>query len=253
MLQAMLHGKLTREEEGMEDLLTSNVFGLMKYLPPEAALFPFLSLAKDPFSENTLHDWLKDAVQVKEWYFWRWLHAPGCIPCEPDVEILILNRDNTTTRLLIEAKYHSGKSSSSLEGESRPNDQLAREFDNLRTLCEQEQISRYGIIYLTADFSCPIEDLHDSMQEYKKKRNFEPHFYWLSWRKLPDILESDEVHPITQDLKHLCLNLDLILFRRLRFADLGNITWSFISTSCSWQWGNPKGSKIDWHFGSKKI
>jgi len=51
MLQAMLHGKLTRKEESMEDLLTSNAFGLMKYLPPEAALFPFLSLAKDPFSD----------------------------------------------------------------------------------------------------------------------------------------------------------------------------------------------------------
>ncbi len=35
MLQAMFHGKLTHEEGGMEDLLTSNAFGLMKYLPPE--------------------------------------------------------------------------------------------------------------------------------------------------------------------------------------------------------------------------
>lgn len=48
MLQAMLHGKLTRQEEEMEDLLTSNVFGLVKYLPPEMVLIPFLSQAKDP-------------------------------------------------------------------------------------------------------------------------------------------------------------------------------------------------------------
>ncbi len=47
MLQAMIHGKLTREEEGLEDLLTSNTFGLMKYLPPEAVLLPFLSLANE--------------------------------------------------------------------------------------------------------------------------------------------------------------------------------------------------------------
>jgi hypothetical protein len=45
MLQAMLRGKLTRSEEGMEDLLTSNTFGVLKYLPPEAALLPFLRCA----------------------------------------------------------------------------------------------------------------------------------------------------------------------------------------------------------------
>jgi hypothetical protein len=48
MLQAMLHHKLTREEESMEDLLTSNTFGLMKYLPYEMALLPFLRKAWDP-------------------------------------------------------------------------------------------------------------------------------------------------------------------------------------------------------------
>jgi hypothetical protein len=251
MLQAMVHGKLTREEEGMEDLLTSNAFGLMKYLPPESAVFPFLSLAKDPLSGTTLHDWLKDAIQVKEWYFWRHLHAPGCISCEPDVELFILNRDDTITWLLIEAKYHSGKSSPALEGESRPNDQLAREFDNLQKLCKKEGISRYGVIYLTADFSCPVEDVYDSVKEYEIKKNFKPKIYWLSWRRLPDILESNEAQPIARDLNHLFLKLDLIRFRRLRFADLGNITWSFKSKSRSWRWENIEGNKIDWHFGSK--
>jgi len=40
MLQAMLHGKLTRKEEDLADLLTFNTFGLMKYLPPGAVLLP---------------------------------------------------------------------------------------------------------------------------------------------------------------------------------------------------------------------
>ena len=86
MLQAMLHGKLTRKEEGLEDLLTSNVFGLMKYLPLDLILLPFLALAKNPFSGQTLSNWLKDVAGVKEWYFWRPLSAPGCLACEPDVE-----------------------------------------------------------------------------------------------------------------------------------------------------------------------
>jgi len=134
MLQAILHGKLTHDE-GMEDLLTSNAFGLMKYLPAHSVLFPFLSYARNPFSRETLSAWLRDAKQVKEWHFWRWLSAPDCIPCEPDVEIIILNQDNTITWLLIETKYRSGKSSLEKEG-IKPNDQLAREFDNLRKLCE---------------------------------------------------------------------------------------------------------------------
>ena len=48
MLQAMLRHKLTRAEEGMEDLLTSNTFGLMKYLPAHVALIPFLRRALEP-------------------------------------------------------------------------------------------------------------------------------------------------------------------------------------------------------------
>jgi len=47
----MLHGKLTRQEDGMEDLLTSNTFGLMKYFPSETVLtvlIPFLNLAWNP-------------------------------------------------------------------------------------------------------------------------------------------------------------------------------------------------------------
>jgi hypothetical protein len=55
----MIHGKLTREEEGMEDLLTSNIFGSMKYLPSYAILLSFLSLAKDPLTGGNRGSHLK--------------------------------------------------------------------------------------------------------------------------------------------------------------------------------------------------
>lgn len=48
MLVALLHGKLSRDQENMEDILTSNVFGVMRYLPPAIALFPFISKASSP-------------------------------------------------------------------------------------------------------------------------------------------------------------------------------------------------------------
>ena len=70
MLQAMIHGKLTREEEGLEDLLTSNTFGLIKDLPPKAVLLPFLSLAKDPLRNHSLASWLQGAIKIERLLFW---------------------------------------------------------------------------------------------------------------------------------------------------------------------------------------
>jgi len=46
MIEALLRGKLSREQENMEDILTSNVFGMLQYVAPELGLFPFLAQAK---------------------------------------------------------------------------------------------------------------------------------------------------------------------------------------------------------------
>ena len=45
MIEALLRGKLSREQENMEDVLTSNVFGMLQYVAPELGLFPFLARA----------------------------------------------------------------------------------------------------------------------------------------------------------------------------------------------------------------
>ena len=49
MLHAQRRGKLTREVENLEDLLTSNVFGVFSYLEPEVGLLPFLVLRTSAF------------------------------------------------------------------------------------------------------------------------------------------------------------------------------------------------------------
>jgi hypothetical protein len=43
MLSALLLGKSSREQENMQDILTSNVFNILKYLPPERGILPFLA------------------------------------------------------------------------------------------------------------------------------------------------------------------------------------------------------------------
>jgi hypothetical protein len=56
VLAAQLHGKLARSEEDLEDLLTSNVFGKFKYLPPELRLIPFLQQAREQWGQTVTID-----------------------------------------------------------------------------------------------------------------------------------------------------------------------------------------------------
>lgn len=242
MLQAMLCRKLTRPEECMEDLLTSNTFGLMKYLPPELALLPFLRQACGPLSKRPLADQLNDVAAVKRWRFWPTLSYPGCKPCEPDVEIDLCHEDGSRTRLLIEAKYRSGKSSLAAEVDQRPNDQLAREFDNLKAAAEEEGIESYAVVFITADFAYPKEQLEESAREYREKRSGSPDVHWLTWRVLPSVLDSDEAeaHEIACDLRSLLLELDLTMFCRLRFEGVKIPAWRFLGAATpSWEWCIP--------------
>jgi hypothetical protein len=75
MLDALIKGKLSREQENMEDILTSNVFGLMKYLPPSEALIPFLKQAEDPEGCKPFEDLSSEAEA--EFEFWPTIECAG--------------------------------------------------------------------------------------------------------------------------------------------------------------------------------
>ena len=252
MLQALIHGKLTRQEEGLEDLLTSNTFGLMKYLPPEVVLIPFLSLANDPLQNHILGDFLQSALKVERFRFWATLAHSDCISCEPDVDILFSHDDGTKTWVVIEAKYRSGKSSGAILGTEKPNDQLAREFDNLKSISQKEGITRYALVYLTKDYTCPEIEIQDSAEEYESKRDCKPKLYWLSWRVLYDVLETADYSDdgIIEDLKTLLLKLNLTMFRRLRFKEIKKPEWNFERIPKYWSWGILKPK---WSFIRKKL
>ena len=64
LLQAQLRGKLTREEEDMEDLLTSNVFGSIKYVTPEEGLLQLLLSSEDVNGETPI-DSLQTVSEVQ--------------------------------------------------------------------------------------------------------------------------------------------------------------------------------------------
>lgn len=197
MLQALIHGKLSRTQENLEDVLTSNIFGLIKYFPPQQALFPFLSKAKNLRRKTLPLSDLPDDVRV-EYKFWPPFSEEGCKPCEPDVVIRIYPKNESQGIIIfIEAKYRSGKSSYEDESE-KANDQLAREWSNLKRISQQQKSKPY-LVYLTPDFSFPTKEIEDSQNELLKKNDLPGDIYWLSWRhfqQIPEIVENDFVKDI---------------------------------------------------------
>ena len=226
MTVAEIRGKISETgsnlSERMEDLLTSDIFGCLRYVPSEKALLPFLRTAVS-FKGKTL--FINDQIAAVHCTFWPWLTSPGCIPCEPDVVIGIETEGHLIHIVGIEAKYHSDISSQ--EDESiEPNDQLARELDNLNKT--SPTTFRWGsglvvvscnLMYVTQDMSMPRDAIARSLDEFTRKRKIEGDIFWTSWRFLPLILEksltneSDPQHrAVIEDMLSLLLRKGLTMF-----------------------------------------
>ncbi len=212
MTLADIHRKL----EGLnltsrsEDLLTSNVFGCLRYLPPAKALVPFirtaLSLEKKPID-------IPEEIIKAYATFWPFLRATGHSNCEPDVVLGLETADDHLYVVMIEAKYLSGPSSEADE-KDLPHHQLARELDQLSVIdatafgwetCAKP--SACFLVYVTRDNTMPTEDIKEGLSEYCKKSKKTAEVYWTSWSKLPSILET-------------CLTTELISEHRLIMQDM---------------------------------
>ncbi len=184
MIEAFIHGKLTAQQENMEDMLTSCIFGSLRLLPPIQGLIPFFQLAEpfecdgEQFRSGLSIDVDREDV---DYHFWPWLKSPHSVGCEPDLLITI---KPCKMLILVESKLFSGKSTTADEGAS-PMDQLAREWDNLIEVAMAAQLDPV-LVYITTDLAMPRTDLHDAFQEFRSKRALaaKPRFYWLSWRHL---------------------------------------------------------------------
>lgn len=235
MLQALLKGKLSRDQENMEDILTSNVFGLLRYMPP-AVLVDFLSRAVfpngKPLFDSPVHG---RPGLTTEMTFWPWWSEKTCIGCEPDVVVDLAIPGEDSYRILIEAKLYSGKSSGAAE-DTRPNDQLAREWDNLAAQCRDKPI-RPLLIYLTTHYAFPVHDIHESIQEFKAKRGSEPFIAWLSWRELKPLVDRHAESPMLLDLSALLERMRLTYFGGVAPMAPVRIDWRFNSNRFDWDIG----------------
>jgi hypothetical protein len=245
LLQALLRGKLSRDHENIEDILTSNVFGLLKYSHP-SLIFKVLSQAQ--FIDGQLA-WdnvaliSRSDVKVKNWQFWPWWAEIGCRPCEPDVVFRVEIPGLPPTEVLIEAKLNAGKSSDSDDG-LQPNDQLAREWDNLRIRAVSSG-SRPLLIYLTSHFSMPRAEIEASILEFERKRGTKAEIAWLSWRAIHHTLAASCTDPIQSDLHDLLERMGLTQFHGVARVIPQQIFWRFEARNAVW---SVKPFSLHWRF-----
>lgn len=243
MLQAQLKGKLTRDEENMEDLLVSNVFGSIKYLNPERGLLPILRSSENSAGDLPLGK-LTEISDVK-YEFWPWIQETNCNGCEPDV-LITFNYPEGKIILLIEAKYLSGKSSEA-DGGSAPMDQLAREFDNLTEKARKENATP-KLLYITAGFGYPTEEIEESKKEYLQKRGKQLEILWLSWRKIPSLLGPTEKDSLLDDLVAVLRKENLIYYEGISIPVVPKLKWHFKALPVNWVWAFFEVPAISWKF-----
>jgi len=246
VIEALLNGKLSREQENMEDILTSCVFGLLRLIAPSRGLFPYLAHAKTMNGEQPLVDIaerLSDNEYPVEYNFWpRWEH------CEPDVVLSIRQRHRQDVLLAVEAKYRSGKSSEADEDEVNVTDQLAREWRDLAPRAHASKM-RPILVYLTTDVALPQADIQNSLNELEEKGGGDaltPTICWLSWRHLQK-LPTSENDPVLVDIRRLVDRLGLTFFAGISPVKPIRLVWTFQGTFPTWRYDVTK-IHCDWRF-----
>lgn len=162
MYLAELRGKLSRDQENKEDLLTSNVFSFLKYTPRDIFLYEYLNYLSVPVTKN-------DACDAK-FLFWPTYNDHT----EPDVVIIV-----GEYYLLFEAKLYSGFG----EETAITADQLSREFSG--GLSEARNSNKeFRLIAITADHIRP-KDSFLALPD-----GFQKHLIWTSWQDYAFFLSS---------------------------------------------------------------
>lgn len=195
MLQAELHSKLPSDATRSEDVLTSNVFGIMNNCDRNLFLKPWLELIGliiDPIY-----------VEQAEFFFWRRFEDGT----EPDIVI-----DMPGYFIVIEAKYLSNL------GDDET--QLSREI--IHGLKEAKD-KQFNLVCITRDFDYP-EIL------IKEKNKYSINIFWTSWQKLfiflREILQKEHDNSTKRwlnDLKELLKNKGFMGFEGFRNIYSGEV------------------------------
>lgn len=229
LFEAELKHKLP-ELKAREDYLTSCIFGVLKYLPPNEALFPFLNSSFNYRLNVHLENYLE--LQNREltsfdkvrFHFWPRSSIYG----EPDL-IITLQGPTGSFLISIEIKYFSQK-----HGEEEE-DQLRRYYVALTTAegrrtFNQEAVRGFSgellaFIYVT-QFEAESE-IEETLRILKTEgvRDAETKFFHLRWQEISRVIDRVLLKEQDYYKKRIYSDIkDLIIFKNLlpftRFSEL---------------------------------
>ena len=171
-----------RAWEHAEDLLTADVFGAYRYLPPKFGILPFLMRGATE-EGATFGDWLlKCSVEPNTLEEAHVLFWPELAGKEPDIVLLLGPRGAPpSVAVLIEAKLHSGRRRE-IEGLSQLGfyvKQFAARKVNGQDLPAPLPEHR-AVVYLTRHHGLPTEELNRVRGEVGSPVLLP--LFWLNWQ-----------------------------------------------------------------------
>ncbi|PGQ79688.1 hypothetical protein [Priestia megaterium] len=267
MIQAELSGKVPSWLLNSEDILTSSVIGTISYLSNPAIIVNILQNSTNLNYENL--DLNNSSIKRTQYYFW-----PRLRNSEPDVIILLENKDGYCHLVCIEAKYKSGKSThedesvESIERLNKERDQLARQFEDLYDnsiyslfRLNQDKIASISLVYLTNSPSLPYNDLYESCSFIKKELKPKSNLYWLSWKDFHNEIKKFQGLGNVQD-NLILIDTQQLLERRELFGFFGfslnnsiqASTWRYKKNSLLLNWKELSNTdKLKWRYRGDKI
>jgi len=183
MIQAEMKGKVPGVQN-MEDVLTSSVFGLLKYITKPSILIHILSYAKTLMGKSLLDCIDFDLhLYTPEFMFWEQLGTHG----EPDLIIKFKRPGHLNLILCVEVKYYSSKSG---EGD---NDQLKRYFEGTMEFASLSKSTFLGVIYLTKypsriDVSKSLEYINE-----KGMTDAEDKLFQMKWFEIAAAIKEQDL------------------------------------------------------------
>jgi hypothetical protein len=185
MIFAELRGKLQADsgnaDDHAEDLLTSTVFGLLRYIAPAEGLLAVLRRARAVTMERDA-GWL-DTARVATVKVDFWPHWPGY--GEPDVLLTLLDAERKPlVVVLVEAKFHA-PAKELARTDSPDGEQLVRYWQGLQSLAEVRSGADARLIYLSRHAVPPADDLAEPV-----RRVSDMQLAWLSWRDIWEVAQG---------------------------------------------------------------
>jgi hypothetical protein len=210
MLAAELHNKISLgrpPNQRMEDVLTSYVLSLFRYLNDLRIPLSFLRCGK-----NLLDRHFEIAnLKLCKIFFWPRFRTTHSRNREADALLILEQESGHKTALLVESKYDSGLHNvqpgeevfAPEEGQEMSEfsgQQLADEYMGIKHCAwirpknlskELENVEARLIFYITTHYEMPQPDLRDALAVLADKSAAESELFWVSWRSLHSILTKE--------------------------------------------------------------